>query len=452
VFAVQVARSLRLASEVEGPIFALRSITGALGIALFFLSARAAGCSQFAAVAAAMGLGLSLSYWLYSLHPDQTIGFVAASLLAIVAALRIARGESRPWTVPLLLGGLVLATLLNASAVFLAALLIPLTALHGRGFWAFVGTTAVRGAVYGSVMAVCVAVAITIMVSPDAPFDVRFWRTASFAGHPQYGLDPGTDTVRAIVGLAKSLIQFPGDGDSFQAAWRSASTVERGALVLWLAVTLAVLAAPFALLVHARRQLVGRGRVLTVALGVFTTFSLFAWWWEPAYAKYWVMPLVGWWLVVAMLAGGPAGSARPIWRGAVLIGLVLVCGLTNLAWREIADSLAMSRPDSLFISPGHPADFYLAYYGRRETLSVGLVAYDRPTRPDLVLELVRARVERQWAKGAPVYVYGLDLPPGPGMDAAQAWLSSLQRTPRWAVADVTVDEIVPNQRTAASTP
>lgn len=465
VFAIHLARSLGVASEAEGPVFAVRSIAGALGLAVFYLAVRAAACDRFSAVTTTAGLGSSLGYWLYSVHPDQTISCVTASMLAILAALRIARGETRWWSLPLLLGSLVLATLLNATAVFLAALLIPLTALSGRSFWAFVRTALLRGTVYGSIVAVCLIAAISTMVSPDALIDVGFWKTASFAGHPQYGLDPGVDTVRAVFGLAKSFSQFPADGDSFQGAWRSADMSRRVVLAIWFVSTLTVLAAPIAMLLRARRHLVGQGHVLTVGIGVFTIFSLFAWWWEPTYAKYWILPLVGWWLVVALLVGGPAGTRRPLWRGAVMLGLILVCGLTNYAWRTgpesqvgfrpwrtVADALTASRPDSLFISPGHPADFYLAYYARRETLSVNLVAYDRPSRPDVVLDLVRARVERQWATGSPVYVYGLGTPPGPGMEAAQLWLESQRRIPRWAIAGLTVDEIFPNQRATLTDP
>jgi hypothetical protein len=455
VMATRGARLLDSSLDPAGVVMGVRNLAGAAGLALFFLAVRAAEIGRAAAFVAAAGLGASQAYWVYSVHPDQTIVAVAANLAAIFAALRVLSGAPGGWNAPLMITSLILGTLFNLVSGLLAGVLIAITAARAKTPRAGVAIAGRYGALYALVVAGSVVCAIAVVV-PRALLEAEYWSSARFEGHPQYAFAPLEDGIRAVFGLSKSLLHFPGDGDSIQSLWRSGQGPSQVGLAVWSVVAISIVAGSVLLALRRADALrSGPARALLIGTGVMATTGVFGWWWEPANFKYWVMPLVGWWLIVATQLGRLlAGCERRGWRLAALGTLVVGLGAANFTWGidpardlsrypwpSIAAALGDSAPEALFVSAGHPVDFHVAYYARRDVVSINLIAYDRPTHPDDVLERVRDRLERQRAAGLPVYVYGLNERRARGTEAALDWLEAQPRSARWVLDGLTVEEL-----------
>ena len=455
---VSLGRTAGLTQDPERAILVLRALAGAFGLAAFYLAARAAACSRFAAGLASSGLGLSLGYWLSSTHAEQAVNGVAASAIAVYAAIRMLNGDGRTCALALLLSSLVVATIVNLTNIMLAVGLIGLTADRRQGAWQFVRTVAIRGSVYGGTVAICLVLAVSLVAAPETRADARFWLGVPSSGQHLSAAGLVGEATQAAIALAMSLVHFPAVGNSFDAAWHAAGEIQRGMLVAWGAIALAIVADPLIVVYFARSRLHRYRGALLIGLGTFLASSVVAWSYAQTHGQFWVQPLLGWWLVTAIACTGAAtANRRTLWNGA-LAGIVTICGVTNLAWqfwpssdvnqhvwRTVAEELTASQPDALFVSAGHAADPYVTYYGRRETLTIGRTSLDSPVQAEAALDQTRRRVEQQWARGAPVYVYGLSHPPAPGLESMQVWLTSRQRELRWTIADLTFEELFPDR-------
>jgi hypothetical protein len=79
-------------------------------------------------------------------------------------------------------------------------------------------------------------------------------------------------------------------------------------------------------------------------------------------------------------------------------------------WRKTALELQelVKSPDALFVSPGNPLDFYIAYFARRDIISGDLVSYSLGGQRTAAIEAVTDRMATYRSMNAPIYVYGFD--------------------------------------------
>jgi hypothetical protein len=107
---------------------------------------------------------------------------------------------------------------------------------------------------------------------------------------------------------------------------------------------------------------------------------------------------------------------------------------------ELRDKVG--SPDALFISPGHPLDFYIAYFTRRDIVSVNLIRYGTNGNVDELQRRITERAAQYRAIGAPVYVYGLEsLSADQRRDLAKLVSGHLRVT--WQHDDLTIYQVSP---------
>jgi hypothetical protein len=274
------------------------------------------------------------------------------------------------------------------------------------------------------------------------------------------------DTFRAVLGITKSLIVYPGVPGSLQEYWETVTTGLRIQLLAYYGVVLAFMIAPLVFLWLRRKYLPRDQRWLTLVLVTwFGVYSVFNWIWDPGFVKYWIIPLLAWWSLAAIALNQIEVNSRRFYSTAIagislLMAIVFTVNLStkflpeagreNNPWIEIAQSLQETAPNALFISGGHPLDFHIAYFTRRDILSLNLLNYSEAGNQQTVNAIVAAHVQEHQGDGGAIFVYGLDLIPSDQSEQVLAQLSAGDLRQRWVFPDLTIYEVVPRTETASS--
>ncbi len=449
------------------PIQAVRILVGALGLVFFFLALNRLVSKRWLALLATIGLGVSDAYWIYSTHMDQSINMLTLLCLAFYLFVRQSQTGSTLGKQVLLAAVLAFASFYNFTASVSAlafaigiALLSPDPKLSSR-FIAFVRF----GVIYAAIVVAVIAGAIVIFVSPASLTDPAYWRSVTFGGKPEYGIAIVNDTIRAALALAKSQILFPGVPGSLQDFFDTASTGSRVVLLGYYGIVLVIMALPFLYLALRRKQLGNQGKIVAFLAIWLVGHSLFNWFWDPGFNKYWLAPLVCVWSAAAIALDHLQQQTQSrIYRPALwgAIGVVVLSFIlnwttqflpqsdpTNNPWLTISQSLGTdSQPNDLFVSAGtgtvaHPMDFYLTYFGKRDVLSSGLVTYDAGGNAAEAAKRLEPRITAHRADDGKIYVYGLEnLTPEARDQFISLFGSGATVKEAWTFPEMTVYEVV----------
>ncbi len=455
VFVARLWNGIGLSGDAYVAIQAYRILVGAVGLVLFFLAIDRLVSSRMLALLTTAGLGVGAAYFTYSTHMDQSINMLTLLILAFYLFVRQSQTGATLRGRVLLAFVLACAAFYNFTAALSAlafgvgvALMSADTSLVGRGR-RLVGF----GLVYALIVVVVIAGAVVLFVSPSSLTDPAYWRSVTFGGKPEYNVSIAGDAARAAIGLAKSQALFPGVAGEFSAYFETASTAQKVLLLGFFGVVLLILALPF-LLLGARIRKLGAGSRMFLFLVVWlAAHSLFNWFWDPGFNKYWLVPLVACWAVAALALAHLQQHLPRFYRPALYgtVAFVLVAFVLNLTtqfwpqsraadnpWLTIAQEMrTASQPADLFIAPRHPMDFYLAYFSRRDIVSTGLIAYDRGGDATGIDQLLAERIAVHRADGGAVYVYGLETLTPEERTAYEALLGGAELREAWTYPDAT---------------
>lgn len=405
------------------PVQMFRALAGAAGATLLFFFLTTVTTGVRTALLASIGAVTSSSYWTYSTTVDQSINFVVLLIAALLlVSLRLRRGVPSwlDYAIPAVLG---IATLYNFTAV-IGASVVGLLLIQR----AYAGSASIReplrvaalfGLVYSLTIVVPIAGAIVWQDGAANLVDGNYWRRITFAGHPEYGLDPVRDALRSALSLGKAQIAYPPAPGSLQDYWEASGSREHASLLAFYGVVLAIMAAPvLALLALSRSRL--RHPMSVLVLVCMLSYATFSFWWDPGYIKYWIVPVVCWWALVAFVLDA-ARDLSMRWHtvGSIAIAAFVVATvLVNVVadrsttpdaagdWRAAARSLQSSATEDLFVSlDGHPLDFYIAYLTRRDIVSLRLIQYSAGGDEALAYEKVNDRIYDHLEAGGSIYVY-----------------------------------------------
>jgi hypothetical protein len=462
ILAGKVWRAAGWDGSVIVPIQAIRILVGALGLVFFFLAMNELLNDKRIAILCSVGLGIGGAYWSYSIHMDQSINMV---LFLSLAFWVLARQYKRGFT---LRGKIILAALLAMASFYnFTAALSTLAFAFGVAFLhpeasivAKIKQFILFCAIYGVIVVVGIAIAVSVFVSPASLIDANFWRGVLFGGKPEYNVNIINDTLRAGIGLAKSQTLYPGVAGAFQDYFDTASTTSRVLLLGFFAVILVILLLPFAYLASKRKNLSGLGKIVVILVVWFAAHSLFNWFWDPGFNKYWLMPLLCCWALagIALYHIKTSGSRYYALAQNAALAFVAVTFIINLTtqflpesredfhpWIADAKILAEeSQPNDLFISSGHPLDFHIAYYGHRDVVATGLIEYDKGGSTEGIVEAVSKRIDDHLADQGKIYVYGFNLLPADAQVDIQEWIKGFELKPAWEFPDMIIYEVVPS--------
>lgn len=443
------------------PIQAYRIIVGALGLVFFFFAINRLVSNKTLALLTTIGLGVGSAYFNYSTHQDQSINMLTLLCLAFYL---LVRGSQDGLT---LRGKIILAAVLAGASFYnFTAALSALAFAVGVALLSADKTLIGRlkqfvtfGVIYGLIVVVVIAGAVVLFVSPDSLFDPAYWRSVTFGGKPEYNVSILGDAARAAIALAKSQTVFPGVAGEFSAYFETATTVQKALLVGFFGIELVILLLPFALLVIRNRKLGEKGTLCLFLVIWLAAHSLFNWFWDPGFNKYWLVPLAACWAAAALAIDHIKNQLPRFYRPAIIgaSAFVAVSFLLNLTtqflpqsrpadnpWLNIAQAMnTESQPADLFISPGHPMDFYVAYFSRRDMLSTGLVTYDKGGDSSSVEDLLAPRIEAHRADGGKVYIFGLETLSPEERAAFDVFIGDGELQESWTYPNTTIYEFVP---------
>jgi hypothetical protein len=405
------------------PVITYRSIVGGLGVLCLFLALYTLRGNVVIALIGSLGLALTSSYWTYSTHVDQSINMVALICLAFYVLVRQSKSGMKIGGKIGLAAILVFASFYNFTAV-LTTLAFGLAVAFTRPNDTLIGRIKQFISffvIYGVIAAAIILMAVAILVSPAAITNADYWRSVLFAGKPEYGIELFRDTFRAVLGFAKSQVIYPGVPGSLQAYWDSVDNGARLLVGVFYGIVLMAMAIPVAVLALGRRHLPSAERWLWVLLpSWFVLHAVFNWFWDPGFIKYWLIPLVVAWIVIALSLDHAHKTMPRAYRFALAgtVAFIVFTVAMNFTtqflpesrradneWLTIAESLSETQPNALFISTGHPLDFYIAYFSHRDIISTGLINYDTGDNLETLQSILTEQVSRHLADGGEVYLY-----------------------------------------------
>jgi hypothetical protein len=452
---VRASRSLGWHDEIDA-ILVTRVVMGAIGVTFFFMTVLLIARRRLVAALAAVALATSSAYWTYSTHLDESIGMMAFTCAALYFLVRrILSGPSRyDLVVPLLLG---VASLYNLTTVVTAVPVALVWALNGGGgsgrrrLRSFAGFSCA----YAGAAALGVVGALLATGSGSNIFKTEFWRSSLFVGRPEYGFRPFHDGFDAGASFLRALVSYPPVRGltTLREYYNVSSTGPRLAALLYYAVVGLLALAPFVLLLRNRPWDDRLRRLVGFATAWFATSLVFAWWWDPSYVKYFLLPVLSWCFLLALAltqslrSGARSGRTVLALASAAVVALFVLNFSTIFLpqraeganeWLAAARQLKQSQPSSLFVSAGrHPLDFYVAYFAGRDVISSGLVRYASGSDAD-VAPAVRERVRQHARVGGPIYVYGLDTVTPAERRALLRLLPGSGLRPAWRFPQLTV--------------
>jgi hypothetical protein len=449
--AVRLARRFGW-DNVIGAILATRILAGALGIAFFCATVLLLTRRVSIAVVVGAFLAVSLVYWTYSSHVDESIGMVAFTSAAVFfLARRFVRGSSR-WDVlvPVLLG---VASLYNFTAVITAVAMAYAFVLTSPPGSSRTGAAARFGAVYAGTALAGVVAAIAVAGDASQVLHITYWKSALFVGHPEYGFNVFHDAFATASDFLRGLVAYPPvrGTATLRQYFEHAHWGQRLAALVFYGVFALVAIAPLVVLVRHRARLGPLRGPALFALAWFGCALLFAWWWDPSYVKYFVLPVLSWALLsglsLAVLCSGESRWFRPAMTlAAIVVVGALALNLSTIFWpqsrdpnelRRIARQLRASSPNALFVSAGQqPLDFYIPYFARRDVVSLGLATY--AANPRRAAGVVTEHIEQHLHDGGPIYVYGLNTLSRSKRETVLSLLPGKPRRAQWRFPGVTV--------------
>lgn len=436
------------------PIATFHAVAGALGCLFLFLSLMHLRGDATAALAGSLGLATAAGYWSYSTAVDQSITMVMFLCLAFYVLVRQREGVSRG-------GLLILAVVLTAAALYNVTALLSVPA-----FGAAVALIGPRSSVWhrgrrflilsalSGTMTVLTVLLVIAVFRPPRVLDGAYWSDILFAGRPEYAVDPARDIVRAAVGLAKSQVTPPWVAGSLQEHWDSAGHAARAGLMGFFGAVLAVMSAPAVALVAGRNRPSADERWLGVMLPLwFAVHAAFGLFWDPGFIKYWLVPLIPVWVVFALFldrAGQrPGRRYRLALAGvALFVGFTLVTNLLARAlpgsrgadnpWPTIAGALRDSKEGDLFVSDGHPLEFYIAYFAHRDVVSTALINYANAGEPAVLGRVLGEQLRRHRSDGGDVYLFSARTGGIDALARAVGLTDAAPLVPRWEFRQVTI--------------
>ncbi len=415
---VKIWQRLGWDGDVILPILWLRMLAGVLGLIFFFLALHRMTHKVGISLVVSFGLATTLTYWTYSTHIDQSISMILFSCVGLFVLAHVYHHSKGIMIAAIALGA---ATLFNfTAAVLAAAVTLTLFFLLDRGKIAVASKSFAFTASYFLLVAV-VLIGALLWVNQTRKIDADFFKSASFYGHPEYLMEFPRDVIRAVFGSAKSQVTFPGYSGSLQALWDQSSNRDRAVILSFYGAILLFMAVPVFIFIANKPAFTREERNFGLTLiAWFVFFSMFNIWWDPGYIKYWLIPLTCWWALTGLvLSRLKAQSSKGYaWLMVGLVTLVAFTFVTNFlstflpeSKRENNISLStalsikeVSSPFDLFISPGTPLDFYLAYFSERDVRSVGLLAYGTGGDMRRIHNVVSLARDQHLSAGGEIYI------------------------------------------------
>jgi hypothetical protein len=282
-----------------------------------------------------------------------------------------------------------------------------------------------------------------------------FWRSSLFVGRPEYGFRPFHDGFDAGASFLRALVSYPPVRGltTLRDYFSVSSTGPRLAALFYYAVVGLLALAPFVLLLRSRPWDDRVRRLVGFATAWFAASLVFAWWWDPSYVKYFLLPVLSWCFLLALalaqsLRVGTRSGRAVLALTSVAVVALFVLNLWTIflpqrreganEWLGAARELRHSQPTALFVSAGrHPLDFYVAYFAERDVISSGLVRYSGGNDAD-VARVVRKRFRQHARVGGPIYVYGLGTIAPAERRALLRLLPGTGLSPAWRFPHLTV--------------
>jgi hypothetical protein len=438
------------------PVLAFRALVGGLGVLFVFLAICETGCDPRLAVLASLGFGVSAAYWTYSTHIYQTISMGAALAFGFYLLVRLRKsGKGIGWGGKAALAAILwFAALNNITAIitFLPfglaiAFVNPNPKLSGKikEFVLFGIVSAVLGG----------AIILFIFTNPTAPRSANpfAWQDAPVAGDAVYGVDPVKDTFRTILGFARSAIVFPGGPNSMgsmQAYWDSIDSGGRIRLLVFYGVALIFFFVPVVAMISQWRKFQHGWLWITIVVW-FVIYVGFNWFWEPGAVKYWLVPLMCWWVALALFLNHI--SITHWYRLSVSFAALFVIAVfaVNFAVQflpesrrendislTVAEALSTaSNPNDLFVTDRMDIDFYLAYFANRNVVSIDLII-EATGSGEAAARVVKDHLDRHRADNGQIYVYTYDPANLPSLAQAVGLEDESQFETAWTFPGLTI--------------
>jgi hypothetical protein len=400
--ALAFGRALGYNGSAALPMQLVNAIVGALGVALFYVTARAATGRTDAALPAALLLGGSYAFWYYAVEIE--VYTVATLFLIICLALII---QPIPWSarrcmaLGVVQGGAVLfhqTNVLFCIPVAVIALADLRVAKDVRAFGS-------RWGAYAVALALVMALPylyVMLIVSNFRTIDAMLAWLTEYARTGWWGRPLTTNTVVSLgTGLSDTLAQ-PGGGWFYlalgmAAAWAGGQRFPRGISLAEQPGTPAP-SMPWA--------------ALTVWLATYGTF--FAWW-EPDNIEFWIASLPPACLIFARALAQARRWSAPIWTSLGIVGIIVWVNYGSIAQRGnpttdlqrlIARELAEhSTPADLLIVPDGLQELYLPHYEQRENfVSLNQALFDSAGSWEAACSVLRNRIATTQRAGAAIII------------------------------------------------
>ncbi len=412
--------------NVVTPILVLRALAGGLGVLFVYLAICETGCDPRLAALASLGFGVSAAYWTYSTRIYQTITMGTALALVLYLLIRYSKAGKRiGWGGKVALATVLwFATLSNITAIFsFLPIGLAIAFLHPDQKLAAKIKEFVLFSVVCGVLGIFII--LFIVLNPAAPESANpfTWQDAPEAVGTAYGIDFLKDAFRAVLGFARSIVLLPGGPNSLasmQAYWDSIDGVGKALLVAFNGVVLAFTALPVVALLLQWRKLQNRWLWVTLIIW-FVVYAGFNWYWEPGAVKYWITPVMCWWVAVALILNHFKNAPRYRTFFSVASAFVIAVFVINFAVQflpegqsdndtsiSISEAIGTaSNPNDLFVSDRMDLDFYITYFADRNVISIDLIN-EATGSEDVAVNILKEQLELHRADNGQIYIYAKD--------------------------------------------
>jgi hypothetical protein len=315
--------------------------------------------------------------------------------------------------------------------------------------------------IYGSLFLFIFIAFTSLIKGPQVLLDKAFWASATFSGHPEYNINVFWDISRSVLGFAKGQITYPGAAGAFQSFWNQASSLDRIRFLGYYGIVIILFLFPIGGLLNKdlrRKILSPENRApFWVFAGIFIIYSAFNLFWDPGYIKYWIIPLICWWFYSMIVVKetqilGPEKSRLPIFAMSGFIALSIIMNLVGIIGNEsrfhpnellkMQEALQESPPNALFISNENALDFYIAYFTRRNIISLELINYSSNHNAKLLENILAENISSHVKDGGPIYVYGFTGMNTEWQNKIIAMAQGTQLQPAWQFPNLTIYQVV----------